>query len=167
MFPIRLPYLDADLLLTPPWSHLPPALRWGLLGALVVVPVVLLAWLYRYELRLVPRVTATALFGLRLVVLLLLLALVCLQPVYAREQRGELPGRVLVAVDRSDSMEVADPQREPAEKLRLAKALHLAGDLCDDARLDAWVRAYQEKQTPQWVGPDEARNDPARRRQLE
>src|SRR5919202_234762 len=161
MFPIRLPYLDADLLLTPPWSHLPPALRWGLLGALVVVPVVLLAWLYRYELRLVPRVTATALFGLRLVVLLLLLALVCLQPVYAREQRGELPGRVLVAVDCSGSMGVADPQREPAEKLRLAKALRLARGVCPEEWLDGWLRDYEEKKKPQWVKDEESAGDPA------
>ena len=38
---------------------------------------------------------------------------------YAQSKTKELPGRVLVAVDRSDSMDVADPQRPPVDKLRL------------------------------------------------
>ncbi len=50
-----------------------------MLGAVVVVPLALLVWLYRFELRLVPRMTALVLLGLRLAVLLLVLFVVCLQ----------------------------------------------------------------------------------------
>jgi hypothetical protein len=166
MLPLRLPFLDAELLLTPPWSHLGPALQWLLLALVVVAPLALLVWLYRYELKLVPARTATALLGLRLGVLVLLLFLVCLQPIYARNITRELPGRVLIAVDRSDSMDVADPQREPAEKLRLAKALNLARDLCDDARLDSWAAAHEAGTEPQWVAADEEREDGAKRQEL-
>src|SRR6202043_1032726 len=98
-----------------------------------------------YELQLVPGAVALGLLFLRLTCLVVLLFLVCLQPVFAHDHTTPLPGKVLVAVDRSDSMDVADPQREPVEKLRLARALHLAGDLADDAQLDAWIRDYQEK----------------------
>jgi hypothetical protein len=167
MFRIPLPFRDCYLLLTPPWPGLHPALQGGVLLLVCLTPLVLLLWLYRYELQLVPRLAARGLLGLRLAVLCLLLLLVCLQPIYARDRtRGE-PGRVLVAVDRSGSMDVADPQREPVDKLRLARALGLAGDLCGDAQLDAWIRDYGEHKGPRWLGPGEARDDPARRGQLE
>src|SRR5437763_371258 len=138
MFAIALPYVDADLVVNPPWSGLDPAAQAGLLALLCLVPLVLLVWLYRYELKLVSGASALGLLLLRLTVLALLLSLVCLQPVVARDRTYGLPGRVLVAVDRSDSMDVADPQREPVDKLRLARALRLADGLCDDARLGAW-----------------------------
>src|ERR1019366_4552631 len=78
-----------------------------------------------------------------------------------------LPGRVLVAVDRSDSMDVADPQRPAVDKLRLVRALHLGRDVCGDDQLDAWIRDYTEKGSPQWVHDDESRDDPQRRGELE
>jgi hypothetical protein len=166
MFRIRLPLFDADLLLKPPWPEMPLPLQLLLLGLAALVTIGLVLWLYRYELRLVTRGAATALLGLRLVALVLLLLLVCLEPVYARETRRELPGRVLVVVDRSDSMDVADPQRKPAEKLRLARALKLATGLCPGRQLDEWIRAHEGGAGPRWVEPDEARDDPARRREL-
>src|SRR5205807_300738 len=70
---------------------------------------------------------------------------------------------VLVAVDLSDSMDVRDPQREPVEKLRLAKALRLAGGLCSDAQLDDWIAQYEAKRPIQWVKPDEFPKDSERR----
>src|SRR5262245_4933267 len=138
MFTLHLRLLDADLLLSPPWSGLPPALPYPLLALVCLGPLALLAWLYAYELRLVSRLSASGLLGLRLVVLTLLLLLVCLQPVYARTRTEQLPGRVLVVVDRSWSLDVADPQREPVDKLRLARALKLGGDLVPAPTLDRW-----------------------------
>jgi hypothetical protein len=167
MYRIPLPLPDSGLLLTPPGSEWHPALQWGLVLVVCLVPLALMVWLYRYELRLVPRATALGLLGLRLVVVVLLLFLVCLQPIYAHDSTRGLPGRVLVAVDRSESMDVADPQRQPGDKLRLARALKLASDLCPDDRLDSWIRDHEQKRSPQWVGPDEARDDPQRRRDLE
>ncbi len=166
MYTLRLRPFDADLLLTPQWEG-PPLVKWGLFLLVCGVPLGLVVWLYRYELRLVPRLTALGLLGLRVVALVLILFLACLQPIYARNHTEGLPGRVLIAVDRSDSMDVADPQRPAVEKLRLARALKLGGDLASDAQLAAWIDAYEQKREPPWVGPDEARDDPARRRELE
>ncbi|MBY0231452.1 MAG: hypothetical protein K2W96_19380 [Gemmataceae bacterium] len=126
MFTIPMPWPDSSLLLSPPWPHLAPWLRWPLLAALVLVPVLLLRALYRYELRLVRPSTAFGLLALRLAAILVVLFLVCLQPIHAHERRFPLPGRVIVAVDRSLSLSIADPQRPPPDKIRLAKALGLA-----------------------------------------
>ncbi|HZY89917.1 MAG TPA: vWA domain-containing protein, partial [Gemmataceae bacterium] len=156
MFTLRLRPFDADLLLTPQWGG-PPLLKWGLLLLVCGVPLALVVWLYRYELRLVPRLTALGLLGLRVVALVLILFLACLQPIYARSRTEGLPGRVLIAVDRSDSMDVADPQRPAVDKLRLARALKLGGDLASDAQLAGWITDYEQKRGPQWAGQDEAR----------
>jgi hypothetical protein len=168
-FPSRLtlPYDLGDLLLTPQWPGLPPGVRFGAIAIVCVVPLALVLWLYRWELRLVSRITALGLLGLRLVVLLLLLSLVCLQPVHARDKTFGQPGRVLVAVDRSDSMEVADPQRSPADKLRLARALHLAGDLATDDQLAGWIEDYEQKRPQQWLSEEEKKLDRLKRRDLE
>jgi hypothetical protein len=162
MFPLKLPFDLGDLLLTPQWAGLHPALQAGLLAAVCLLPLALVLWLYRCELQLVTRLTATALLGLRLAVLVLLLFLVCLQPIYARTKTDGLPGRILVAVDRSDSMEIADPQRQVADKLRLARGLKLGGDVGDDL-LESWIAAYDDHREPQWVKPDEKLDEAARR----
>lgn len=167
LFRLPLPSDLGDLLLTPQWSGLAPAAQAGLIALVCAVPLGLVLWLYRYELRLVTRTAALVLLTLRLVVLALLLFLVCLQPVYARDKTFGLPGRVVVAVDRSDSMDVLDPQRTPAEKLRLARGLKLAGDLATDEQLASWARDHDKGTQPRWVAPEEEKNDPARRRDLE
>jgi len=150
MLRLRLPADDTSLLLAPLGSGLPTALQVALLVLLAVVPLALVAALYRYELRLVPRSAALVLLGLRVAVLALIVFLVGFQPVYARDVKFDLPGRILVAVDRSDSTDVADPQRTPLERLRLARALRLAADLADDATLDGWIKEYEDGRTPRW-----------------
>ena len=106
----RIPLLDPDaLLLTPRWGELATPLQVVLLLVLCLAPVILIAWLYRYEMLLLPRSAAVSLLALRLVVLALLLGLVCLEPIYARTTIHEMEGRVLIAVDRSDSMKIAEP----------------------------------------------------------
>jgi hypothetical protein len=167
MYTIKLPWGLGELLLTPQWPGLPAAAQAGIVAAVLLVPLALMLWLYRYELRLVSGLTALTLLALRLTVLALLVLVVCLQPIHARTRTRGLPGKVVVAVDRSDSMEVADPQRTPAEKLRLARALKLAGDLCTEEQLGGWADAYDRKRDPQWLLPGEHADDPARRRDLE
>jgi hypothetical protein len=154
------------LLLAPRWGDSSNPWQLGLWLLIGIVPVFLVLWLYRYELRLVRRWVAVSLLFLRLVVLVLILFLVGFQPIVAHSITEELPGRVLIAVDCSDSMDVADPQRPSVDKLRLARTLKLVGDLCTDAQLDDWIRQYDEKGIPQWVSPQEFPNDPARRREL-
>jgi hypothetical protein len=167
MYTLRLPWPDTSLLLSPPWPGLPPVVRWLLLATLALAPLALLAALYRYELRLVPRLTALTLFGLRFVVFLLVLALVCLQPIYAHDHRRDLPGRVLVAVDRSLSMDVRDPQRPGADKLRLARFLGLIKDRVSAELFSRWLEDYEQKRGPQLVRPDESISDPAQRLKLQ
>jgi hypothetical protein len=171
MFRISLPFTDWSLLLSPRWSDLGSTGQVVLLVLLGLVPVVLVVWLYRYEMRLIRRSTAVLFLGLRLVVIALLWCVVGLQPVLARSTTEELAGRVLIAVDQSGSMNVPDPQRSRLDKLRLARALKLKvdGAAPDAGQLDAWIEHYKakgEKSAPVWVGPEEARGDPARRRQL-
>lgn len=140
MFRIPLPCRDTSLLLSPFGGGLPGFVQTSLLLLLVILPVVLVIWLYRYELRLVRRPVALGLLGLRLLVLLLLVFLAGFQPILARSATEALPGRVLIAVDRSTSMELADPQRSVEEKLGLARALRVAGDLASDAQLEGWIQ---------------------------
>lgn len=128
MFRIALPIEDSFLLLAPRWSG------WGELGqtaalaGLLLVPLVLILALYRYEMKLVPRRSAATLLLLRVAGLFVLWGLAGLQPTIAQVEHEETPSRVVLAVDLSASMDLADPQRTEAEKLRLAQALRLAPD---------------------------------------
>src|SRR5205823_2085708 len=129
----------------------------------------LLLWLYKFEMRLVRGGVALALLSLRALVLVIVLGLVLLQPVLVHTRTENLPGRVLVAVDRSGSMDVADPQRPVADKLRLARALRLnreTGGLPTEAQLDSWIKQHQEGRPIQWVADHEHPGDPERRRRL-
>jgi len=87
------------LLLSPRWAELGPTAQVLLLLLVCAVPLGLVFWLYRYEMHLVKRGTARTLLVLRVLALVLLLLLVCLQPVYAHITEDELPGRVILAVD--------------------------------------------------------------------
>jgi hypothetical protein len=171
MFRISLPFTDWTVELSPRWGNLDSAWQIALLALLALIPVALVLWLYRYELRLVRRPTALLLLGLRLVVIVLLWCVVAMQPVLALSTTEEIPGRVLVALDQSASMNVPDPQRTKLEKLRLARALRIRaeGGLPTAEQLDAWIAHYQAKGgagEPPWVTPDEARDDDTRRQQL-
>jgi hypothetical protein len=109
------------------------------------VAVLLVVSLYLYELRLVRWFKALPLLVLRLTMLFMILALVGLEPIFMHMTTEELPGRVLIVVDRSDSMSVVDKQRLAIEKLKLAKALRLADDFCPNDQLDDWIRRCGEK----------------------
>jgi hypothetical protein len=146
MVRLPLPFSDAVLLLTPRWADLSRPLQ-GLTLFLAVLPFLLVMLLCRYEMRLVGWRRALPLLGLRLTLIGLLLALILLQPVLARTVIEDLPGRVLIAVDRSASMDVADPQRPLPEKLRLAASLHLADDLADSERLNQWASRLDQAGT--------------------
>src|SRR5262245_21159013 len=115
---MALPFTDAELYLAP---------RWGVTGVLIaLLSLALVLWLYRYELRLVSRRAAFTVLTLRVLVVLSLLCVVFIQPIIARSSQETQPQRILVFVDRTASMEVSDPQRPAVEKIKLARALHLA-----------------------------------------
>src|SRR5262245_1151817 len=149
MLRLDLPYTDTSLLFQPRFGHL-SAVSQSLLLLLCFTPVALIAWLYRYELRLVRPLAARVLFGLRLLVVLLLVFVICFQPAASHGVTEAVPGLVLVALDRSDSMGIPDPQRPLAEKLRLARALKLAKDLCSDSQLDGWIKQAESSGQVQW-----------------
>lgn len=166
MVRIPLPFTDAYLLLSPRWEDLGALPRSGALLLCLLVPLTLVLWLYRFELKLVRRSAAVSLLALRLIAIIFLVFVVCLRPIVARSTTEELPGRVLVAVDRSDSMDVADPQRSPVDKLRLARVLNLGGDV-SETQLNDWIYQYEHGRFGiQWVAPDEFRDERERRRQL-
>ena len=90
--------------------------RWWLWLLVGLAALVLLFMLYREERRLVSRSTGLVLLGLRaLAAAVLVLAL--FEPIAARIWRETVRGRVLVAVDDSESMTTVDPKR-PAEELK-------------------------------------------------
>jgi hypothetical protein len=129
-------------------------LRWAaLLGP---VAVLLVLWLYFYELKIVRWFTALPLLGLRLAVLGVIFLLVGFQPVFVHTTNEVLPGRVLVVVDRSDSTTIADPQRPVVEKLKLARGLHLVDDFCANEQLDTWINEYASG-GPRWSGGEAER----------
>ncbi len=164
---------ETYLALTPRWADLPLPWLIASLGAMLVVPLLMLLLLSRYELRLVPRWHALGLLSLRCVLLLVLWFVVAFQPTVTTHHEEETPGRVRVAVDLSGSMDVRDPQRSAAEKLRLAKTLRLASKEFGDDWLDVWARQHERNETPTWLKDDEpsltpeARNEKRRARQAE
>jgi hypothetical protein len=123
---IPLPFTDSVLRLAPRWPEWGEAGQTAGLILFALVPLALVIWLYRYELRLVTARAALGLLSLRVLVIAILWFVICLQPVVSRaERREDSTTRVIVAVDTSGSMYVTDPLRPPADKLRLARALRL------------------------------------------
>lgn len=140
MFRIDLPFTDAQLLLTPRLAGLSRFLQLGCLALALALCLFLIFWLYRLELRLIPRRVAILLLALRGTMIAALFLVVFLKPVVARTQIEVVPSKVLLVADRSDSMTVTDGQRSIREKLELAKGLKLTRDLVDDATLERWLK---------------------------
>ena len=89
------------------------------------VALVLLLVLYREERRLVSRRAGLGLLGLR-VLAALVLVLALFEPIAARTYRETVKGRVLLAVDVSESMATPDANRSAEDARRLAEALRLS-----------------------------------------
>ena len=136
---------------------------WISLGS-VLVAVVLIWTLYRYERKLVPRKVGAMLVTLRLLVLGVLL-ITLLEPVLSWERQEKRPGRIVVAIDLSESMTTKDTHAATAEKLQWARAVEMIGNNTVDSRLNRWIDDMQRGREPQWVADDET-SDPERRKQL-
>jgi len=122
----------------------------------------LIVMLLRYERRLVPHRVGIALLVLRLAVVGLLFV-VLLEPVVAWTLDRTRAGRVIVAIDLSDSMATSDRHANDAEKLRWARALELIGNPATNARLDRWMADYEAGREPEWVDEQDGGDDEARR----
>lgn len=135
---------------------------------LIATAVGLMIWLMRYELRLVPLRVGVTLLGLRLTVLLTLL-FVFLQPTIAWVVDRTKSGRIVVAIDLSDSTGTSDQHAAAVEKLRWARALEMIGNKEIDERLDRWLAQLEQGSLVrdlEWVDPNET-DDPDRRAALE
>ncbi len=80
--------------------------------------------------------------------MLAVLAVILLEPVLAWTLDLEKSGRIVVAVDVSQSMETKDEQASSSEKLRTAQALGL---LSRDAPVEEWCKAYDVGKEPEWA----------------
>jgi hypothetical protein len=123
MFKLPLDGDGAFLILTPRWSDFGAAWQVGLLALTILLPLLLILCLYRYELRLVSPLAACGTLFLRLLILLVILVAIAVQPHFAHESVDETQGRVRIAVDLSASMDVADRQRTPQERAALVEVM--------------------------------------------
>lgn len=140
MFRIDFPFTDAHLLLTPRLGGMSRYAQVAILALILGVLLFLIFRLYRHELKLIPKQFAILLLCLRLALIGTLFLVTSMKPALARTVTETVPSKVLIAVDRSDSMSVADPQRSQLEKLELAKGLKLVRDIADDSTLDSWIK---------------------------
>lgn len=91
--------------------------------------------------------------ALRMLVLLTLL-ITLLQPVLTKQFDVEQRGRVIVAIDGSESMETQDRHASLAEKLRWAQALGMLGNAETTPLIDKWVASAEAGAEPNWMGTD-------------
>lgn len=167
MFRIDLFRAGEYLLLTPRWGEWQPWLQITVMLLLCLIPLSLIIYLYRTELKIITKGAASLLLSLRLVVVTLVLFLVCLQPTYGMDREKEIPGRVILAVDVSESMNVVDPQRPDEEKLQLALALGFHKGKVSDEQIKDWIDAHRKKRSIDWVSENEHKDDAKKRRLLE
>lgn len=125
--------------------------------ALVVAAAALVILLSKYERKLVPVHIGYGLLLLRLAVIAVIW-LALLQPVLTWTIDRARTGRVVVALDLSESMTTTDRIATKAEKLRTAIGLGMIGN---DQNRDRWLRALADleaEREPKWVDDDEAAN---------
>ncbi len=147
------------------WHGLSHSLLWQCVLVLSLVSAgVMICMLYGYERRLVPPSVGNTLLVLRLLVIGCLFV-TFLEPALNWTYDTKRNGRIVVAVDVSESMTTADVHALPSEKLRWARALGMIGEQASPERLAAWQTAYDNHQEPEWVAPQETA-DPERRARL-
>lgn len=135
-----------------------------LLVAVSVAVVTCITLLYRYERRLVDRRLGNTLLALRIASLSVIL-FALFEPVSRWSEDLTTTGRVVVAVDVSESMDTLDTVATAAEKLRWAKGLGMIGQGESSEQIDQWIDAYEHGKDPVWVDPRET-NDPQKRAAL-
>lgn len=107
---------------------------------LVVAAAVLVALLSKYERKLVPPHVGYGLLVLRLAVIAVIW-LALLQPVLTWNIDRERTGRIVVALDLSESMTTSDRIATKAEKLRTAIGLGMIGN---EQNRDRWLRVLAD-----------------------
>ena len=147
---------------------------WVLSAVLSIAAVLLLSiWLMRLERRVVSRSVGWILLSLRVLVLGVMLTLL-LQPVLTTQLDVTQRGRVIVAIDASQSMAIHDTSAPLGEKLRWAQALGMLGNQETNVLIQQWVTAAEAGEEPNWLGhalppqtPAEQAAAEARKRQVD
>ena len=139
---------------------------WASLAVLaaVIAAATLVVVLSRYERKLVPAPVGYGLLVLRLCVIAVLW-LALLQPVMTWSIDRERTGRVVVAIDVSESMTTADKIATPAEKFRTAIGLEMIGNDQNHERIQRWLADFEADREPTWVDENETA-DAEKRKQL-
>lgn len=135
----------------------PSAVRYGVIVAIPLALGIAIFFLSRTEMWLVSRRVAVPLWMLRWTLASVLLALLLFDPREIEVERERIPGRILIAVDTSDSMRVCDPQRPLAEKLALAKKLQWTHDISGDREVDDWIAEAGSGAAPRFDDSPEGR----------
>ena len=125
--------------------------------AAVLAAVTLIVMLARYERQFIPVRVGYVLLALRLATVVVIL-LTLFEPVLSWQVDKEQTGRIVVAIDLSDSMATIDEHALIAEKLRWARSLGMIGNPTVLERLDDWIVALEENREPEWVADDEGDN---------
>jgi hypothetical protein len=167
MTSLPIPFTGSTLELAPPAGSWSAAVGFALGALAVPISLALMAWLYRRELRLVSRRVALTLLILRAAAVFVVLFTLLFDPVVVRTTTEQVPGRVLVAFDTSDSMRISDPHRTVAEKLRLLRALKLAADVYSDSELATLIEQAEKSGLPEFPPADSPPGRRARERLAE
>lgn len=133
-------------------------------GLAILAAAFLLTRLLQFERQLVPPRASRWLLGLRLAVVILL-GLALAEPAMSISRDLARRGRIVIAIDRSESMTMIDAQSTAAEKLKWARGLGLIGNDRINSRLDRWIADLDAEREPRWVDPEET-DDPKRQRDL-
>lgn len=120
------------------------------LGLGVLIAAGLIIWLYATERRLVSRRAGLALMGCRLAVLAVIY-LMSLQPAWIWEISNEHQNRVILSMDRSESMQNHDPQISEIEALHWASGMGMISSRAAEDRITELQQADPTVETdPQW-----------------
>ncbi|MCU0702527.1 MAG: hypothetical protein MUF18_00865 [Fimbriiglobus sp.] len=125
MLSIPVPFSAASLTFALPFPGVPVWVRVTVVVLAMAAVAVLLFVLYRREVRLVPKRIARLLVALRVAAVLAVFLTTAADPTLVTVTSQEIPSRVLIAVDTSDSLRVADPQRPADELQRIAATLNV------------------------------------------
>lgn len=123
----------------------------------VAVAAVLVVVLSKYERKLVPAPVGYGLLVLRLMVIAVLW-LAMLQPVLTWEVDRQRTGKIVIAVDASESMSTSDRIASKSEKLRVAIGLGMIGNDQNRDRVLRWLADFEADREPTWVEESESAN---------
>ena len=139
MFRLDLFFSDGTLLLTPRFFDGSRIWQTIFLSGILALILFMIWQIYRFELQFIRKSAARFLLVLRCLIIALVFVVTFFRPMVRHTTTQVIPSRIVIAVDRSDSMSITDPQRSPLESIELAKGLKLATDLADDQKLDFWI----------------------------